>query len=83
MFWEMGKLRKWNGGRITVGSSQKGGALTDGTPLYVATARDSSDDHASLGYHHPRLDRAVIVVGGEELREEMEILIVSWKPVCE
>ena len=70
------------GGELPSGAV-KGGALTDGTPLYVAKARHSSDDHASLGYYHPRLDRAVIAVGGEELREEMDILIVSWKSLCE
>ena len=59
----------------------KGGALADGTLLYVAKAQHPNGDRASLGYYHPRLDGAVITVGGEEIREEMEILIVGWKPV--
>ena len=68
------------GGELPSGTV-KGGALTDGTPLYVAKAQHPNGDRASLGYYHPRLDAAVIAVGGEEIREEMEILIVSWKPV--
>ena len=68
------------GGELPSGAV-KGGALADGTPLYVAKAQHQNGDRASLGYYHPRLDAALITVGGEEIREEMEILIVSWKPV--
>ena len=55
----------------------KGGTLADETPLYVAKAQHQNDEQASLGYYNAQLKKAVITVGGEEIHEEKEILVVS------
>ena len=64
-------------GRDLPSGAVKGGTLTNGIPLYVVKAQHQGGDHASLGYYNSELDRAVITVGGEEIHEEMEILVVN------